>query len=65
MFGAKSTSLAIAAALVATAGASAQVASVGDHPTFTWKEPMLNGQGVKSLTDLQGRPVLLDYWATW
>src|SRR5688572_25820212 len=68
MFGTKTAGISIATAFVAaigTSGAIAQVANVGDRPSYTWKEPMLNGQGVKSLADLQGRPVLFDFWATY
>ena len=64
MFGTKTAGLAIATAFVAANGANAQVANVGDRPKYTWQEPMLNGQGVKSLADMQGRPVLVEFWGT-
>ena len=41
--------LASSAAVVLVAASSAQTAAVGDSPTFTFNEPLLNGQGVTSL----------------
>jgi hypothetical protein len=35
---------------------------VGDVPAYTFSNPLMNGQGVKSLADLQGRPVMVDFW---
>ena len=57
------------AALAATAAlasqASAQsMAKVGEKMTYNFSQPMVNGQGVKSLADLGGRPVLVEFWGT-
>lgn len=56
----------IAAATAAIAAAvpaqQRQGVKVGDVPTYTFTSPLLNGQGVKSLADLQGRPVMVDFW---
>jgi hypothetical protein len=57
--------LAIAAAILASGPATAQnVAKVGDKPTYAFQQPLVNGQGVKSLADLQGRPVVVEFWGT-
>jgi len=40
------------------------VVSVGDKPTYVFNSPMVNGLGVKSLADLQGRPVMVEFWGT-
>jgi len=39
-----------------------QGVKVGDVPAYTFSSPLVNGQGVKSLADLQGRPVMVDFW---
>jgi hypothetical protein len=56
----------VAAATVAlTALAYGQEAvKVGDHPKYQFTQPMVNGLGVKSLADLEGRPVLVEFWGT-
>lgn len=57
----KRTSLLLAGALLATAPASAQIKE-GDQPDFTFRSPVQNGMGVKSLADLRGKPVLVEFW---
>ena len=55
------------AAAVITTGAAAHaqtVAKVGDKMTYAFHEPLQNGQGVKSLADLKGRPVVVEFWGT-
>ena len=32
--------------------------------THTFNEPLVNSQGVKSLADLLGRPVVVEFWGT-
>lgn len=60
----------LAAAAVAlidgTARAQEQgkVAKVGEKMSYTFQQPMLNGQGVRSLADLAGRPVIVEFWGT-
>jgi len=57
--------LSLGAALVLTSGAPAQtVAKVGDKMSYSFQQPLVNGQGVKSLADLAGRPVLVEFWGT-
>lgn len=57
------SALALSAAFAA--GATAQdIKTVGDVPSFQFSGSAVNGQGVKTLADLQGRPVLVEYWGT-
>jgi hypothetical protein len=35
---------------------------VGSHPNYTFTKSIVNGLGVKSLADLQGRPVMVEFW---
>lgn len=37
---------------------------IGDTPEFSWNQPLVNGQGVTSLRDLRGKPVIVDFWGT-
>ena len=41
-----------------------EVAKLGTRPSYTFSSPLLNGLGVKSLADLQGRPVMVEFWGT-
>ena len=53
------------AALAAVALAQEQgVVKVGDAPKYTFNNPMVNGLGVKSLADFQGRPLMVEFWGT-
>lgn len=29
---------------------------------YTWREAPMNSMGIKSLSDLRGKPVLIDFW---
>ncbi|MBL8843648.1 MAG: hypothetical protein JNL90_19155 [Planctomycetes bacterium] len=56
---------AVVLAFGATVPAMAQgVAQVGAKQSYTWQQPLVNGRGVKSLADLQGRPVVVEFWGT-
>lgn len=35
---------------------------VGDTPACTFRTPLVRGMGVKSLADLRGKPVLVQFW---
>jgi len=54
------------AGVVAALAAAPQQGPVepGSRPEYTFHEPLVNGQGVKSLADLRGRPVLVEFWGT-
>jgi hypothetical protein len=59
----------IISVLVSTAilGLAPQLAaqiSLGDSPEFTFRQDVQNGMGIKSLAELQGKPVLIDFWGT-
>jgi ABC-type nitrate/sulfonate/bicarbonate transport system substrate-binding protein len=57
--------LVAAATLAMSAAATAQeVVKVGSHPKYAFSNPMVNNLGVKSLADLEGRPVLVEFWGT-
>ena len=58
------SALAVVAAFVAAGGASAQTAMVGEKMAYAFQQPIMNGQGVKSLDDLRGRPVVVEFWGT-
>ncbi len=56
-----------AAAVVLTVGAAPEaqgVPQVGAKQSYTFQQPLVNGRGVKSLADLQGRPVVVEFWGT-
>ena len=55
--------LAAVATLAMSAAVSAQeTVKVGSHPNYTFTKDIVNGLGVKSLADLQGRPVMVEFW---
>jgi hypothetical protein len=58
----------LAAAAVAlidgTARAQGKMAKVGEKMSYSFQEALQNGQGVKSLADLAGRPVVVEFWGT-
>jgi hypothetical protein len=51
-----------AIAAVAPAQQRQGAVKVGDVPAYTFSRPLVNGLGVKSLADLQGRPVMVEFW---
>ena len=53
----------VAAIGLLTAPADAQV-SVGEKPTYSFRTAPVNGMGIKSLEDLRGKPVLVEFWGT-
>ncbi|MBL8843649.1 MAG: TlpA family protein disulfide reductase [Planctomycetes bacterium] len=57
-----------AAALLSIAAANAPTegggVKEGDRPSYSFSQPLVNGRGVKSLADLRGRPVVIDFWGT-
>ena len=55
---------ALVAAVAAGGSAEAQVAKLGDKMSHAFSQPLMNGQGVKSLADLKGRPVIVEFWGT-
>jgi len=51
----------LASAVLLAPSATAQVA-VGDSPEYEFRQPLQNSMGVKSLADMRGKPVLVEYW---
>ncbi|QDV05509.1 hypothetical protein Poly30_10070 [Planctomycetes bacterium Poly30] len=40
------------------------VAEAGEKPSYSFREAPLNSMGIKSLSELRGRPVLVEFWGT-
>ena len=57
------TACALAIAFIATPS-SAQL-SRGKTPKFAFESPLVNGQGAKSLEDMQGKLVWVEFWGTY
>ena len=56
----------MAASVLLAGTASAQdAASVGARPSYSFREAPANSMGVKSLEELKGRPVLVEFWGTY
>ena len=49
---------------VAAMASSQSTAATGDRPEFQFRRPVLNGFGLGSLAELQGKPVLVEFWGT-
>jgi hypothetical protein len=53
------SSLAASFALLASAFGAA-----GDGKNYSFQTPPANAMGTRSLADLRGKPVLIDFWGT-
>jgi hypothetical protein len=59
-------------AAITGCGAAAQSAEPGRpesiepglRPSYVFREAPINARGVRSLADLEGRPVLIEFWGT-
>jgi hypothetical protein len=62
----RSTLTLAVASFALTAGAALGSSSpVGDAKTnYTFHQPPVNALGVKGLSDLRGKPVLIEFWGT-
>ena len=60
-------SLLIAATLAGATllGARDDTAKIGAKPAYKFEHAIDNGFGVHSLDALQGKPTLVEFWATW
>ncbi len=38
--------------------------TVGSRPDYSFREAPVNARGVKSLADMRGKPVLVEFWGT-
>ena len=54
----------LALPLFAASFSSPAEISVGSTPTYAFREAPVNAMGVKGLGDLQGKPVLVEFWGT-
>ena len=45
---------------------SAQMMAIqpGEEVSHSFRSPLLGGRGLKSLDDLRGKPVLIEFWGT-
>jgi len=57
----KSTALAGILAVSAGSVSSAPVATISGA-SYSFRESPLNSMGVKSLSDLRGKPIVIDFW---
>lgn len=53
---------ALTVGLLSSRSAAPEAVQIGDTPSHNFREPLVNGTGLKSLEDLRGKPVLLDFW---
>ena len=54
----------VVAAATSKSAMAQTVAKVGDKMSYTFQKPLTNGQGMKSLADLRGHPVVVEFWGT-
>jgi hypothetical protein len=54
----------LAALAVTLASAGVSNANAGDSPSYRFQKPPVNSMGVKSMAELRGKPVLIDFWGT-
>ena len=59
----KLVSIAFAATGIAWLSSGAP-AGEGSKAEYTFRDPPVNSMGIKSLAELRGKPVLIDYWGT-
>lgn len=53
-----------ALAALAAVAAAPGTRSGGESTSFTFRTAPVNSMGVKSMADLLGKPVLIDFWGT-
>ena len=54
----------MAALAVAFASAGDSSANAGDSRSYRFQKAPVNSMGVKSMAELRGKPVLIDFWGT-
>jgi hypothetical protein len=52
----------LVAGLAAQASRQPQKVEVGTQPSYSFRSPLLNGRGVRSLDDLKGAPTIIEFW---
>jgi hypothetical protein len=54
----------LALGLLGAAVLTASARSGGESTSYKFSAPPVNSMGVKSMADLLGKPVLIDFWGT-
>lgn len=54
----------LAIGLLGAAALSASARSGGEGTSYRFSDAPVNSMGVKSMADLRGKPVLIDFWGT-
>jgi len=49
---------------IALASAGVSKANAGDSRSYRFQKPPVNSMGLKSMAELRGKPVLIDFWGT-
>ena len=58
-------SLGLAAGVLLSGSAMGQeVVDVGAKPSYSFRSAPTNSMGIKSLEELKGKPVLIEFWGT-
>ncbi len=55
------TALALAGAAMAQGARQAEIGAVAD---YRFSRPLSNGKGIRSLAEMRGKPVLIEFWGT-
>lgn len=61
---ARSALTGLVVSFAATVGVAQQAAEAGAVVEYEFRAPLLNAQGVRSLADLRGAPVVIEFWGT-
>jgi hypothetical protein len=56
--------LSVALAMPLAFRAAQSTTADAKHPAYTFARPVHNGMGLSSLSELQGKPVLVEFWGT-
>lgn len=54
----------VAAGLAAQQQPYPDMVETGSRPDYTFQEGLLNGRGLRSLAEFQGKPTLIEFWGT-
>ena len=54
----------LAVAALGAIAAAPRARSGGESASYTFRTPPVNSMGVKSMAELRGKPVLIDFWGT-
>jgi hypothetical protein len=56
--------LALATTLLGAVALTTSARGGGENTRYTFSTAPVNSMGVKSMADLRGKPVLIDFWGT-